>query len=88
MKRSYSFALRTGFVARSFAVAALAAMGACSSAPPLFLPDGRATTLVQCPNGSDSCQQQARAKCGGDYDVIQQSTENGTISLIYACRAK
>ena len=55
---------------------------------PLFLPDGRATTLVQCPAGSDSCSQQASAGCGGAFDVVRQSTENGTLNLIYACRAK
>ncbi|MGA7782779.1 MAG: hypothetical protein WCA85_34415, partial [Paraburkholderia sp.] len=59
-----------------------------SSSPPLFLPDGRATTLVQCPDGSDSCVQQARVSCGGQFDVVRQSSENGTLSLIYACPAK
>jgi len=68
--------------------ALLAALAGCSSSPPLFLPDGRPTTLVQCPQGSDSCTQQARAACGGQFDVVRQSNEDGTRSLIYACPAK
>lgn len=64
------------------------ALSACSSSAPLFLPDGRATTLVQCPAGSDSCSQQASAGCGGAFDVVRQSVENSTLNLIYACRAK
>ncbi|MFM0592203.1 MULTISPECIES: hypothetical protein [Paraburkholderia] len=86
MKRSLSFfARRTCAVA---AVGAVAVLSGCSSSAPLFLPDGRATTLVQCPVGSDSCAQQANASCGGAFDVVRQSSENGTLSLIYACRPK
>lgn len=70
------------------ACALFAGLAACSSSPPLFLPDGRPTTLVQCPDGSDSCVQQARVSCGGQFDVVRQSSENGTLSLIYACPAK
>lgn len=92
MKRSYSFTVRTDRVARAAlgatACALLAGLAACSSSPPLFLPDGRPTTLVQCPDGSDSCVQQARVSCGGQFDVVRQSSENGTLSLIYACPAK
>jgi hypothetical protein len=62
-----------------------AALAGCSSSPPLFLPDGRPTTLVQCPEGSDSCSQQARVNCGGQFEVVRQSSDNGTLSLIYAC---
>lgn len=71
-------------------LAALAgSVAGCSSSPPLFLSDGRPTTLVQCPEGSDSCVQQARAACGGtQFDTVRQSTENGTLSLIYACPTK
>nr|WP_144150893.1 hypothetical protein [Paraburkholderia sp. BCC1885] len=65
--------------------ALLGALAGCSSSPPLFLPDGRPTTLVQCPEGSDSCAQQARASCGGQFDVVRQSSDNGSLSLIYAC---
>jgi hypothetical protein len=86
MKRSLSsFARRA---CATLAVSALAALNGCSSPTPLFLSDGRATTLVQCPARSDSCAQQATASCGGAFDVVRQSTENGTLSLIYACRAK
>lgn len=86
MKRSLSFfARRTG---ATLALGAFVALGGCSSSAPLFLSDGRATTLVQCPVGSDSCAQQANASCGGGFDVVRQSSDNGTLSLIYACRAK
>jgi predicted small lipoprotein YifL len=84
MKRSYSFSARTDRLMRTAlgatGVALLAALAGCSSSPPLFLPDGRPTTLVQCPAGSDSCAQQAR-----QFEVVRQSSENGTLSLIYAC---
>ncbi|WP_429270742.1 hypothetical protein [Paraburkholderia sp. EB58] len=89
MKRSYSFSARTDRLMRTAlgatGVALLAALAGCSSSPPLFLPDGRPTTLVQCPAGSDSCAQQARVNCGGQFEVVRQSSENGTLSLIYAC---
>ncbi|HYS65233.1 MAG TPA: hypothetical protein VEN30_15705 [Paraburkholderia sp.] len=86
MKRNLSSFARRACV--TLAVSAVAALSGCSSSAPLFLPDGRATTLVQCPAGSDSCSQQVNASCGGAFDVVRQSTENGTLSLIYACRAK
>lgn len=86
MKRSLSsFARRAG---AALAVGGMALLSGCSSSPPLFLSDGRATTLVQCPYGSDSCTQQASAACGGNYDVVRQSHDNGILSLIYACKAK
>lgn len=86
MKRTLSFfARRAG---ATLALGAVVALNGCSSSAPLFLPDGRATTLVQCPAGSDSCAQQANAGCGGAFDVVRQSTDNGTLNLIYACRAK
>ncbi len=99
MKRSHSFSTRTEHATRVTHVtrmalgamagfALLAVLAGCSSSPPLFLPDGRATTLVQCPAGSDSCVQQARANCGGQFDVVRQSSEEGTLSLIYACPAR
>ncbi|RDK02227.1 hypothetical protein [Paraburkholderia lacunae] len=86
MKRSLSSFARRACVA--LGAAGIAVLSGCSSSAPLFLSDGRITTLVQCPNGSDSCVQQARASCGGAFDVVRQSTSNGTLSLIYACRAK
>lgn len=64
------------------------ALAACSSAPPLFSPDGRPTTLVQCPAGSDNCEQQAQAMCGGAFDTMRTTTGNGVRSLLYACRGK
>jgi hypothetical protein len=87
MKRTLSsFARRACATLAAGGIAAV--LSACSSSAPLFLPDGRATTLVQCPVGSDSCSQQASASCGGAFDVVRQSSESGTLSLIYACRAK
>ncbi|AXL50642.1 hypothetical protein DSC91_002952 [Paraburkholderia caffeinilytica] len=86
MKRSLSsFARRAG---ATLALPAIVLLCGCSSSAPLFLSDGRQTTLVQCPAGSDSCSQQANAACGGAFDVVRQSRDNGTLSLIYACRAK
>ncbi|WP_211611739.1 hypothetical protein [Paraburkholderia haematera] len=86
MKRSlFSFARGACAV---LALPAIAVLSGCSSSAPLFLSDGRLTTLVQCPAGSDSCSQQANAACGGAFDVVRQSSDNGTLSLIYACRAK
>ncbi|NML31489.1 hypothetical protein [Paraburkholderia antibiotica] len=85
MKRSLSFFARRSSLL--VATGAVVALGGCSSSAPLFLSDGRATTLVQCPVGSDSCSQQATASCNGGYDVVRQSSESGTLSLIYACRA-
>ncbi|REG51226.1 hypothetical protein B0G80_7715 [Paraburkholderia sp. BL6669N2] len=86
MKCNLSFYARRACA--TVAAGAMVALSGCSSSAPLFLPDGRATTLVQCPAGSDSCSQQASASCGGAFDVVRQSTENGTLNLIYACRGK
>ena len=84
MKCFSFFARRSGVM---LAAGAIVALGGCSSSSPLFLPDGRPTTLVQCPVGSDSCSQQAAASCNGGFDVVRQSSEGGTLNLIYACRA-
>jgi hypothetical protein len=86
MKRSLPSFARPACV--TLAVGAMAVLSGCSSSAPLFLSDGRQTTLVQCPVGSDSCAQQANASCGGAYDIVRQSSARGTLSLIYACRAK
>ncbi|MFM0065894.1 MULTISPECIES: hypothetical protein [Paraburkholderia] len=86
MKRSLSSFARGACAA--LALPAIAMLSSCSSSAPLFLSDGRPTTLVQCSVGSDSCSQQANAACGGAFDVVRQSSDNGTLSLIYACRAK
>lgn len=68
----------------------LAALSACSSAPPLFLSDGRPTIQVQCPAAGDrdSCAQQARARCDGTYDTVNTSTDAANYNLVFACRAK
>lgn len=86
MKRSLSTVVR--WASAVAAVGGVVMLSACSSSAPLFLSDGRATTLVQCPSGSDSCAQQATASCGGGFDVVRQSNENGQLNLLYACRAK
>ncbi|HVE10424.1 MAG TPA: hypothetical protein VNE00_24435 [Paraburkholderia sp.] len=94
MKRGHNFAarpVRAWFHAAgtAAALAALAALSGCGSSAPLFASDGSPTTLVQCPNGSDSCEQQASAACnGGAYEVVRQTVENGTRNLLYACRRK
>jgi len=67
-----------------------ALLAACSSGPPLFLSDGRATQQVQCSSAGDrdSCSQQARAQCGGSYDTVGQSDNGGMHTLVFACRAR
>ena len=79
-------------VARSLAglaaLAALAGLAGCGSSAPLFLSDGRPTTQVQCPDSQTSCEQQARAACGGAFDTVRQSTDDGQRTLLYACKAK
>jgi hypothetical protein len=84
MKRSFLFPART--TCAVLAVLGLSLLGACSSSPPLFLSDGRPTTQIQCPDGAQACSQQAQASCGGAFDVVRQSTDNGVYNLIYACR--
>lgn len=92
MKRSQTFAVRRAHWVRGASLAAALAstgvLAACSSAPPLFSPDGRPTTLVQCPAGSDNCEQQAQSMCGGAFDAMRTTTDNGVRSLLYACRGK
>jgi hypothetical protein len=92
MKRSQTSAARLAHWGRGASLAAALAMtgalAACSSAPPLFSSDGRPTTLVQCPAGSDNCEQQAQAMCGGAFDTMRTTTNNGVRSLLYACRGK
>jgi hypothetical protein len=73
------------------ACALLAALSACSSAPPLFLKDGRQTIQVQCPaaGDQDSCVQQARARCASaGYDKVDASINGDTYTLVFACRAQ
>ncbi|WP_213304850.1 hypothetical protein [Paraburkholderia sacchari] len=71
--------------------ALLAALSACSSGPPLFLSDGRPTIPVQCSAAGDhdSCNQQARQRCGGaSYDTVDTSRSGDTYTLVFACMAK
>ncbi|GAB7524691.1 hypothetical protein PBS_36790 [Paraburkholderia sp. 2C] len=71
------------------ALAATALLAGCGSSAPLFASDGRPTTLVQCTNGSDSCDQQAAASCdGAGYEVVRQTVESGVRNLLYACKRK
>lgn len=67
-----------------------AALAGCGGSAPLFTGDGRPTTLVQCPAQGpwDTCMQNARGICQGDFDVIKQSVDAGTRNLLFACRAK
>lgn len=71
------------------ALACLAALGACSSTPPLFTSDGRNTTQVQCPlsGPADTCEQNATGLCGGPFDTVGSSSNGQTRTLIFACRA-
>lgn len=92
MTRIRSLLTRPGRLPLSAGALILAsALAACSSAPPLFLSDGRPTQQVQCPSAGDhdSCNQQARVQCGaGGYDTIDESDAGGTHTLVFACRAK
>ncbi|HTI18006.1 MAG TPA: hypothetical protein VL598_10110 [Trinickia sp.] len=65
-------------------------LAGCASSAPLFTKDGRPTTLVQCPaEGSAApCLEQARGICGGDFDIVEQSTNRGQRNLLFACRAQ
>lgn len=94
MNRSHTSAVRPTRVARLVRAASVVAgftmlglLSACSDAPPLFAADGRPTTLVQCPAGSDNCEQQAGAACSGAFEVLRQTTDNGQRSVLYACKA-
>jgi hypothetical protein len=85
MKIGKAFGLSVSFAAMASALAG------CSSAPPLFSADGRPTTLIQCPaaGGWSLCTQNARATCqGANYDVLEQSTDNGQNGLLIACKAQ
>jgi len=72
------------------ALVLIAGLAACSSAPPLFLSDGRPTVQVQCSAAGDrdSCAQQARARCGNaGYDKVDNFTSGDNYTLVFACRA-
>ncbi|TAL99201.1 MAG: hypothetical protein EPN73_00300 [Paraburkholderia sp.] len=66
---------------------AFAALAGCSSAAPLFSPDGLPTTQVQCSAaGGDGCEQQARGMCGGPFEIVRQTTAGGVRNLLFACK--
>ncbi len=78
-------------IALAFAAAAtLAALPACSSSAPLFAADGRPTSQVQCSAAGpwDACWQNARGICGGPYDVVRESIDDNTRTLLFACNRK
>ncbi len=92
MKGMSFFHSRVGAFVRCMAAAGLgaAALAACGTSAPLFTDDGRPTTVVQCSAASawDNCTEHARAICGGDIDIIQQSDVEGSHKLLFACKAK
>jgi hypothetical protein len=67
-----------------------AALAGCGGGAPLFTGDGRPTTLVQCSAQGplSACTENARGMCGGDFDIVKQSTGNGVRNLVFACRAR
>lgn len=90
MKLNHFLSSGSGRAARVLpAMAALAALAGCSSSAPLFAPDGRPTTQVQCSAAGtwDACMQHARGMCGGAFDVVRQTTGGGVRTLLFACKA-
>ncbi|SEB09349.1 hypothetical protein [Paraburkholderia sartisoli] len=94
MKRNRPFRAPPRFVTRALSAAAaasagvaFAALAGCSSAAPLFSPDGLPTTQVQCSAaGGDGCEQQARGMCGGPFEIVRQTTAGGVRNLLFACK--
>ena len=74
----------------AYAAALSAMLAGCGSSAPLFTSDGRPTVLVQCPaqGTASACMENARGMCEGDFDVIQQSTSDGSRNLLFACKAR
>ena len=83
---------RAGAFARCMAAVGLAAaaLAGCGGGAPLCTGDGRPTTVVQCSAASawENCTEHARAICGGDIEIIQQSDVDGQHKLLFACKAK
>jgi hypothetical protein len=72
------------------AVLLCVALAGCGGSAPLFTRDGRPTTLVQCPAQGPLtvCTENALAICGGEFDIVKQSTNNGVRNVLFACRAR
>jgi hypothetical protein len=91
MKPTLRFDVRGGAARRAACTLMLsAALAGCGGGAPLFTGDGRPTTLVQCSaqGPSSACTENARGMCGGDFDIVKQSTGNGVRNLVFACRAR
>jgi hypothetical protein len=92
MKDLCFFHSRASAFARCVAAASACAavLAGCGGSAPLFTSDGRPTTVVQCSASSawENCTEHARAICGGDIDVLQQSDADGQHKLLFACKAK
>jgi hypothetical protein len=77
------------------------AVAGCANAPAEFTgPDGRAAFVVECDGWGEAmpiCYERARAKCGGNYDVIASvddrrpvpstSVTTSVRNLTFSCRA-
>lgn len=71
---------------KKIALLGMLALAGCSSAPPLFTSDGRATMQMQCTGGADwsECERRAQVACGsGGYDVLSRATSPR--SMYIAC---
>ncbi|MBM2765693.1 hypothetical protein LGM65_08855 [Burkholderia anthina] len=70
-------------------LALVAGLGGCGGGAPLFTSDGRPTTQVQC-TGNDwsNCTDNARAICNGEFDILDQSTDDAVRNLLFACKKK
>jgi hypothetical protein len=74
---------------KKIAMAGVFLLGACSSAPPLFTSDGRATTQVSCSSGNNwaECDRRAQVICGaGGYDLLSHSETDNQRTAYIACR--
>lgn len=72
------------------AVAASTLLAGCGGSAPLFTSDGRPTILVQCSaqGPASACTENARGMCEGEFDVINESTDNRVRNLLFACKPK
>jgi hypothetical protein len=79
-----------GAAARPAVCAVLLCVALAGCGAPLFTRDGRPTTLAQCPAQGPLtvCTENARAICGGEFDIVKQSTNNGMRNVLFACKAR